>query len=118
MQRKIKKYLYDIQAACLLVEQFTKGKSFSDYVTDFMLKSAVERQFEIIGEALNQMLRLEPKLDDFISDSKRIISFRNYLIHGYSDISDEVVWGITEKNLPLLKKEIEKLTEFPEENGK
>jgi uncharacterized protein with HEPN domain len=71
-----------------------------------MLRSAVERQFEIIGEALNQALRLDPTLADRISHSGRIIAFRNRLIHGYAFIADEVVWGVLETHLPTLHKEV------------
>jgi uncharacterized protein with HEPN domain len=77
-----------------------------------MLKSAVERQFEIIGEALKQLLEKYPSYKSEITNPSRIISFRNRLIHGYSSISDEVVWGIIEKDLPILKSEINRLLEY------
>jgi uncharacterized protein with HEPN domain len=69
-------------------------------------RSAVERQFEIIGEALAQLLRLDPSLRSRISDSGRIVAFRNRLIHGYSSVADDVVWGILEANLPSLREEV------------
>ena len=69
-------------------------------------RSGVERQFGIIGEALNQMTRLEPALTAPITDYRRIVSFRNRLIHGYADISDNIVWGILESNLPRLRQEV------------
>ena len=103
---EIQKYLFDINGACELLIQFTAGKTFSDYSADPMLRSAVERQFEIVGEALAQVLRLDPNLRSRISDSGRIIAFRNRLIHGYSSVSDDVVWGILEANLPSLQKEV------------
>lgn len=105
-QLDIRKYLFDINEACELLLQFTAGKTFSDYATDPMLRSAVERQFEIIGEALGQALRLDPSLSSRISNTGRIISFRNRLIHGYASIADEIVWGILEANLPTLQKEV------------
>ena len=71
-----------------------------------MLRSAVERQFEIIGEALSQMTRLELALTAPLTDSRRIVSFRNRLIHSYADISDNIVWGILESNLPRLREEV------------
>ena len=80
------------------------GKSFQTILPTPC--SAVERQFEIIGEALAQVLRLDPSLRSRISDSGRIIAFRNRLIHGYSSVSDDVVWGILEANLPSLQKEV------------
>jgi uncharacterized protein with HEPN domain len=83
---EIRKYVYDIQQACELLSEFTAGKTLDDYTANAMLRSAVERQFEIIGEALNQMLRRDPALTPRISDHQWIIAFRNRLIHGYADI--------------------------------
>ena len=108
-QLDIRKYIFDINEACELLLQFTAGKTFSDYSTDPMLRSAVERQFEIIGEALVQAFRLDPSLSSRISNAGRIIAFRNRLIHGYSSIADEIVWGILQANLPTLKKELASL---------
>lgn len=106
---EVRKYLFDIREACELLLRFTEGRTLQDYQSDPYLRSAVERQFEIIGEALKQMLAVNSDLSSFISDSKRIIAFRNRLIHGYADISHEVVWGVLEFNLPRLKKEIEQI---------
>jgi hypothetical protein len=75
-QLEIQKYLFDINEACELLVRFTIGKTFSDYSADPMLRSAVERQFEIIGEALAQLLRLDPSLRSRISDAGRIIAFQ------------------------------------------
>jgi len=105
-QLDIRKYLFDITEACELLVQFTAGKSFPDYAVDPMLRSAVERQFEVIGEALGQALRLDPSLSSRINNTGRIIAFRNRLIHGYASIANEVVWGILESNLPALQKEV------------
>jgi uncharacterized protein with HEPN domain len=105
-QLDIRKYLFDINEACELLIQFTAGITFSDYSADPMLRSAVERQFEIIGEALAQLLGLDPSLRSRISDAGRIIAFRNRLIHGYSSVADDIVWGILEANLPSLRKEV------------
>jgi uncharacterized protein with HEPN domain len=106
MRREIRKYLFDIDQACRLLEEFTAGKDLAGYLADAMLRSAVERQFEIIGEALNQALRLDPALADRISHTGRIIAFRNRLIHGYAFIADEVVWGVLETHLQTLHKEV------------
>jgi len=106
---EVRKYLFDIQEAGELLAQFTEGKSLDDYVADPLLRSAVERQFEVIGEALRQMLNLNPDLSSFISCHQRIIAFRNRLIHGYADIAHDVVWGVLEANLPKLRQEIKEL---------
>jgi uncharacterized protein with HEPN domain len=106
MRREIRKYLFDIVQACELLEQFTSGKAFTDYAADPMLRSAVERQFEIIGEALNQAIRLDPSLSGQITRTGRIIAFRNRLIHGYASVADDLVWGVIETSLPLLHREV------------
>jgi len=115
-QREVKKYLFDVDQSCDLIRQFTEGMTFSQYAANPMVRSAVERQFEIIGEALVQALRTDPELESRISDIGRIISFRNRLIHGYASISDEIVWGTIEANLNTLKKEVQLLLkELPDQ---
>ena len=109
MQLEARKYLFDIRQACALLAKFTAGKSLADYASDDLLRSAIERQFEISGEALNKLLKVEPSMAAAITDSKRIISFRNVLIHGYATISNEAVWTIVEKNLPVLHREVAQL---------
>ena len=74
-------------------------------------RSAVERQLEIIGEALNQAIQHNPAVSGMISNSSRIVSFRNRLIHGYATVSDEVVWGVLETSLPVLFREVKGLLE-------
>jgi len=115
MRLEVRKYLFDMQQACELLGQFTAEKTLADYRADAMLRSAVERQFEIVGEALGQMLKIAPGLAGRISDSRRIISFRNILIHGYAQIADDIVWGVLETNLPTLRREVEQLLAEPEE---
>ena len=105
-QPDVRKFLFDIQDACALISQFVAGKSFEDYRSDPLLRSGVERQFEIVGEAMSQMMRVEPRMEEHFSDVGRIIAFRNYLIHGYSSVSDEAVWGIVKRNLPVLVEDV------------
>ncbi len=109
MRLEAKKYLYDVQQAAILITDFTKGKSFADYQRDAMLRSAVERQFEVIGEALAQLARLDDELAARIAEHKRIIAFRNILIHGYADVDERVVWDVAETKLPRLLQEVEAL---------
>jgi uncharacterized protein with HEPN domain len=106
---EIRKYLFDIREACGLITEFTTGKTYEEFHADRMLRSAVERQFEIIGEALNQALQRDPALGSSISNAGRIIAFRHRLIHGYATVSDEVVWGVLETNLPVLTREVSRL---------
>lgn len=109
MRLEAKKYLYDIRQAAGEVAEFTTGKQFSDYERDPMLRAAVERKFEIIGEALAQLARLDEVLATRISEYRRIISFRNILIHGYTEVDDRLVWDIVEVKLPTLRREVEAL---------
>ena len=71
-----------------------------------MLRAAVERQFKIIGEALNRLFRLEPDLADRITDGRRIIAFRNILVHAYAQIENRVVWGVIESELKTLETDV------------
>ena len=110
-RREARKYLFDMAEACGLIETFLSRKSFDDYRHDPLLRSGVERQFEIIGEALGRLLEIAPELSERISDTRRIISFRNRLIHGYASVADDIVWGIVEGYLSKLKEEIQQLLE-------
>ena len=109
MQLESKKYLFDIKQAAGLLTDFTRGKTFADYQGDPLLKSAVERQFEIIGEALARLARLDPETASRISEYRRIIAFRNILIHGYAQIDERLVWGVLEARLPTLAQEVSSL---------
>jgi len=93
MQPEAKTYLYDIREACRKLEEFTKERSLEDYLSNEMLRSAVERQFEVIGEALSRLHKIDPSIAERIPDSRRIIAFRNILIHGYATIRNDTVWG-------------------------
>jgi uncharacterized protein with HEPN domain len=109
MPRDPRKYLYDIDCAAALIAEFTAGKSFMHYRKEPMLRAAVERQFEIIGEALSQLARHNPAVAARISGHRRIIAFRNILIHAYTDVDDRLVWDVVETKLPVLRREVEAL---------
>lgn len=102
MRLEAKKYLYDIQQAASWIADFTAGKRFEDYRNNAMLRSAVERQFEIIGEALAQLAKIDETIVARIGEHRRIIAFRNILIHGYADVDDRLVWDIVQGKLPVL----------------
>jgi uncharacterized protein with HEPN domain len=106
MQLEAKKYLHDIQQAAELITTFTEGKSLTDYSADPQVRSAVERQFEIIGEALAHLARLDPALARRIPEHPRIIAFRNILIHGYAEVDHRIVWDIVQSKLPALRSEV------------
>jgi len=107
MHRDVRKLIFDIDRAATLITEFTENKTLADYRTDVMLQSAVERQFEIIGEAMNRLKRVDPSTLERISDFQRIIDFRNVLIHGYDIVSDELVWNIIVEKLPPLRSELD-----------
>ena len=109
MTPEIKKYLYDIKRAAALLEEFTAERAFDDYELDAMLRAAVEREFEVIGEAVNRIASIDDAVVNRISQYQRIIAFRNILIHGYADVDNRLVWGVIETNLPTLISEIETL---------
>ena len=109
MRLESKKYLFDILQAAKNLDQFSHDKAFSDYETDALLRSAVERQFEIIGEALRRLAREDPETTERVAEHERIISFRNILIHGYAEIDDRLVWDILQSKLPNLLEQVESL---------
>lgn len=109
MQLEAKKYLHDMRHAAELIARFTEGRSLDEYARDVQLRSAVERQFEIIGEALAQLSRLDPALAARISEKPRIIAFRNILIHGYAELDHRIVWDIVQSKLPTLRNDVEAL---------
>ena len=113
MRLEAKKYLHDVRQAAAALAEFTEGKTFADYIREAMLRAAVERQFEIIGEALAQLARKDAALAARITGYQRIIAFRNILIHGYADVDDRLVWDIVETKLPTLCREVEALLGGP-----
>ncbi len=106
MRHEAKRYLYDVAQAADLIVQFTAGKTFADYLQDPMLRAAVERKFEIIGEALAQLAKRDPPVAARIGEHRRNIAFRNILVHGYADVDDRLVWDIIESRLPRLRREV------------
>ena len=114
MRPETPKFLYDILEACELLEKFTCNKFYEDYLNDAFFRSAVERQFIIIGEALFQALKIDPTLSRTISESRRIVNFRNIMVHGYSTIEHATVWGIIQHDLSTLRKEVNALLKSSE----
>lgn len=110
MNNKIKKLLFDILTAINNIDNYIGNeKYFEIYDNNSMLQDAVERNIEIIGEAMNKLLIIEPKIE--ISNSRRIVDARNKIIHGYDDIENAQIWGIIINHLPTLKQEVEKFLE-------
>ena len=109
MKHDAQTYLYDIQEAGVQILGFIKGMSLEDYGRNEIIKAAVERKFVIIGEALVRLRKDYPELLKKISDTEKIIGFRNVLVHGYDMIEDATVWYAIESNLKTLLEEVELL---------
>ena|SRR5437763_1087895 len=101
--------LEDIRQAAQRIQDFTASRSLPDYQTDDLLRAAVERLFIVIGEALSRLEKVDSALVNQISDYRKIIGFRNVLVHGYEIIDDPIVWETIQQHLPILKKQVEKL---------
>lgn len=109
MDIEIKTWLYDILNAINEIESFFVDypKMFQNFQEDLLLRRAIERNIEIIGEAMNRILKKDENIQ--ITDSRRIVDVRNRIIHGYDSVSEEILWAIVIRHLPILQKEVEKL---------
>jgi uncharacterized protein with HEPN domain len=108
MSDELKRYLEDILHSISMIEIFRGSiQSFGEYESNAMLKSAVQWQISVIGEALNNALKMDPSLS--ITNARKVVDMRNKLIHGYDEVEDNVVWNVIIKYLPLLKDEVEKM---------
>jgi len=107
MDNNIKAWLFDILSSINEIESYfiDTPKMFEIYQNDLRTKRAVERNIEIIGEAMSRILKEHIEIQ--ISNSRKIVDVRNRIIHGYDSVSDDVIWGIVVKNLPVLQKEVE-----------
>ena len=111
MDERILKWIYDIDFALNEIDSYfdNKDKNFLEYRENTMLKRAIERDLEIIGEAVNRILKRDPSYSNIISDAKAIVGLRNQVIHAYDSISDENIWSIITNHIPKLKKEIREI---------
>lgn len=109
MDVEIKTWLYDILKAINEIESFfiDLKKDFTTYQNDLKTKRAVERNIEIIGEAMNCISNKDTSIQ--FSNARKIVNTRNRIIHGYDTVSDDIIWSIVIKHIPLLKMEIENL---------
>ena len=103
MQHEPKKYLYDARCACDAIAQFTNGKTRDQYMADPLLRSAVERQFEILGEAFSRLSALAPAYREQCPDMGKIIGMRNRIIHGYDTVDNEIVWDAVTNHVSRLR---------------
>lgn len=103
--------MFDILNAIEEIESFIadKPKNFFEYQYDKKTKRAVERNIEIIGEAVNRILKEEPTIS--IENARNIVGARNRIIHSYDSVSDTLIWSIITTHLPKLKEEVKLLLE-------
>lgn len=99
-------YLHDIERATILIGRFRHDKTFDDYLSDTLLRSGVERQLEIVGEAVSKLSRVDPSTAATLTGRRRIIALRNILIHGYASVDDRVIWNILDQDVPVLQREV------------
>jgi uncharacterized protein with HEPN domain len=111
LRRDPRAYLRDILDAAEAIAQFLKNADLAEFEASDLLRSAVERKFEIIGEALNLLAKLDPEIVKRVSDWRDIVAFRNILVHGYATIDQSLVWRAQETSLPVLLAEVAAILE-------
>lgn len=105
MQLEAKKLLEDVRMAAEYIINHTKDMSLDDYISDKIVPVAIERKFEIIGEALNRLKAVDQQTLQKINNYRQIIAFRNILIHGYDAVDNEIVWRAIQEDIPVLLKQ-------------
>ncbi|MBI5303762.1 MAG: DUF86 domain-containing protein [Chloroflexi bacterium] len=111
MKTTVKKRLLDALNACRAIQSFVVNRTFAEYEQNLMVRSAVERQFEIIGEALNQAEIEDSELSTLIPELRRIVGMRNRIIHGYDAVDDELLWQTIQTHVPPLAQRLGQLLE-------
>lgn len=114
MRRDPRAFLWDMQQAARRIASFVQGHELADYLASDLVRSGVERQFEIIGEAMTQLAKLAPDVAAAVPHQREIIAFRNVLIHGYATIDDGRVWRAAHSDLPALLSVVDALLGTPD----
>src|SRR5947209_2860267 len=105
MPRDARAYLADIVESCAAIQEATRNLTFREYKTNRLVRSSVEREFIIIGEAMAALDRAAPQVFASIAKARRIVDFRNQLTHEYATVDDAIVWAIVETDVPVLERE-------------
>jgi len=108
-QRDPRAFLWDVRESAQAIQSFTAGMDAAAYANNPMAQAAVERKFEVIGEALSQLAKLDATLAARIPDLSQIVAFRNQLIHGYATVNVGTVWNIAQNALPTLIEAVQAL---------
>lgn len=109
LPRDPEKYLHDMLSSCEFLLEFTAGKTVGDYIDDRAFRSALERELQIIGEALIQLEKVAPAVAAEIPEYENIIGFRHVLVHGYDSLDPATVWNVIETKLQALAKKLKSL---------
>jgi uncharacterized protein with HEPN domain len=117
MNDHARKLLFDVLESGRSVRDWCRHRTFAEYGADRQLRRAVEREFEIIGEALHRLSQADPETAGHIDQLSRIVGFRNRIIHGYDTVDDATVWGIVSRHLPELLDRVETLLHESEAPG-
>lgn len=109
MDRKQRKYLRDILSSIIEIESFMEGrpKEYATFCDDTLFRRGVERNIEIMGEAMNQVLKLNPNIP--ITAARKVVDTRNFVIHAYDSLKPDILWGIVINHMPLLRRQVEDL---------
>ena len=116
MPRDQRAYLADIVESCDAIQSATKDLDLRRYQENRLVRSSVEREFIIIGEAVAALARLAPAVFEAITRARRIVDFRNQLTHEYRTVDDALVWAIIETDVPILRRESSDLIERHEDD--
>ena len=109
MDERVKKYLEDINRAIweinITIEE--KGRQYNVFLSDFVFRKFIERNIEIIGEAMSRILKIQPDIN--ITSARKIVDTRNYVIHSYDSLLPDILWSIVINHLPKLNEEVQSL---------
>lgn len=108
MKADAAKLIFDIREAITDIQKFTNEMTFDEYVSDDKTRAAVERKFEVVGEACTRLRDRAPDVFATLPDAPKIIGFRNRLIHGYDQVDDAIVWDVISQKMPELLKSLPK----------
>ena len=112
MNDEARKRLRDIADSCMATRRFTASKTFTDFQSDDMMRAAVERKLEIIGEAFVRLEESDPAVTERFPELRKIIGLRNRIIHGYDNVDEELIWDVVQNRLPSLQEQVEALLEM------
>jgi len=106
MNVETKRRRLDALEACHAIQQFSAGIDYNGFLADEMRQAALERKFEILGEALSRAEQSDPELADRLPELRRIIGMRNRIIHGYDAVDEEILWDAVQFKIPLLSEQV------------